>query len=129
MLLACIGGPKWDANPRDKRPETGLLAMRKQMGLFANLRPAKVLPQLIEASTLKPEIVEGAYGLGLGLGLPFGLWLGLGLGLGLASWSGLGSCGFDVSEYCGGHCCDHHFHRWVYLHDLPPLYPQAWTSW
>lgn len=59
VLLACIGGPKWDTNPRDKRPETGLLAMRKSMGLFANLRPAKVLPQLIGASTLKPEIIEG----------------------------------------------------------------------
>lgn len=42
VLLACIGGPKWDSNPRNKRPETGLLAMRKQMGLFANLRPATV---------------------------------------------------------------------------------------
>lgn len=59
VLLACIGGPKWDANARDKRPETGLLAMRKTMNLFANLRPAKVLPQLVDASTLKPEIVEG----------------------------------------------------------------------
>lgn len=59
VLLACIGGPKWDANARDKRPETGLLAMRKSMNLFANLRPAKVLPQLVDASTLKREIVEG----------------------------------------------------------------------
>mmetsp|Transcript_30121 Transcript_30121/g.46181 ORF Transcript_30121/g.46181 Transcript_30121/m.46181 type:complete len:407 (-) Transcript_30121:54-1274(-) len=59
VLLACIGGYKWDSNPRELRPETGLLKMRKEMGLFANLRPAKVLPQLIEASTLKREIVEG----------------------------------------------------------------------
>eukprot|EP00591_Stephanopyxis_turris_P001073 CAMPEP_0195522790 /NCGR_PEP_ID=MMETSP0794_2-20130614/21299_1 /TAXON_ID=515487 /ORGANISM="Stephanopyxis turris, Strain CCMP 815" /LENGTH=376 /DNA_ID=CAMNT_0040652633 /DNA_START=180 /DNA_END=1310 /DNA_ORIENTATION=+ len=59
VLLACIGGYKWDNNPRELRPETGLLKMRKEMGLFANLRPAKVLPQLIEASTLKKEIVEG----------------------------------------------------------------------
>ena len=59
VLLACIGGYKWDTNPRELRPETGLLRMRKEMGLFANLRPAKVLPQLIEASTLKPEVVEG----------------------------------------------------------------------
>ena len=42
VLLACIGGYKWDTNPREKRPETGLLRMRKEMGLFANLRPAKV---------------------------------------------------------------------------------------
>jgi 3-isopropylmalate dehydrogenase len=59
VLLACIGGYKWDKNPRELRPETGLLKMRKEMGLFANLRPAKVLPQLIDASTLKREIVEG----------------------------------------------------------------------
>lgn len=59
ILLACIGGYKWDNNPRELRPETGLLKMRKELGLFANLRPAKVLPQLIEASTLKREVVEG----------------------------------------------------------------------
>ena len=59
VLLACIGGYKWDNNPRELRPETGLLKMRKEMGLFANLRPAKVLDQLIDASTLKREVVEG----------------------------------------------------------------------
>jgi 3-isopropylmalate dehydrogenase len=59
VLLACIGGYKWDNNPRELRPESGLLKMRKEMGLFANLRPAKVLPQLINASTLKREVVEG----------------------------------------------------------------------
>ena len=59
VLLACIGGYKWDKNPRELRPETGLLKMRKEMGLFANLRPAKVLSQLVDASTLKREIVEG----------------------------------------------------------------------
>ena len=59
VLLSCIGGYKWDANPRHLRPESGLLKMRKSMGLFANLRPAKVLDQLVDASTLKREIVEG----------------------------------------------------------------------
>lgn len=59
VLLACIGGPKWDGNPRELRPESGLLKMRKEMGLFANLRPAKVMSQLVDASTLKREIVEG----------------------------------------------------------------------
>lgn len=59
ILLACIGGYKWDSNPRELRPETGLLKMRKELGLFANLRPAKVLDQLVSASTLKPEVVEG----------------------------------------------------------------------
>jgi 3-isopropylmalate dehydrogenase len=59
VLLAAIGGYKWDNNPRPLRPETGLLALRAGLGLFANLRPAAILPQLIEASTLKREVVEG----------------------------------------------------------------------
>lgn len=58
ILLACIGGPKWDSFPREIRPETGLLSMRKKLDLFANLRPATVLPQLIDASTLKPDVVR-----------------------------------------------------------------------
>ncbi|MEM1367211.1 MAG: 3-isopropylmalate dehydrogenase [Cyanobacteria bacterium P01_H01_bin.15] len=59
VLLAAIGGYKWDALPRAQRPETGLLAMRAGLGLFANLRPATIVPQLIDASTLKKEVVEG----------------------------------------------------------------------
>mmetsp|Transcript_5010 Transcript_5010/g.5136 ORF Transcript_5010/g.5136 Transcript_5010/m.5136 type:complete len:401 (+) Transcript_5010:97-1299(+) len=59
ILLACIGGYKWDNLPRNMRPETGLLKMRKSLNLFANLRPAKVIPQLMDASTLKPEVIEG----------------------------------------------------------------------
>ena len=59
VLLASIGGYKWDALPRAQRPETGLLSLRSGLGLFANLRPATILPQLLNASSLKPEIVEG----------------------------------------------------------------------
>lgn len=59
VLLACIGGPKWDAVDRALRPESGLLGLRKALGLFANLRPAAVLPQLVGASTLREEIVSG----------------------------------------------------------------------
>jgi 3-isopropylmalate dehydrogenase len=59
VLLAAIGGYKWDTLPRHQRPETGLLALRAGLGLFANLRPAKILPQLIDASTLKQEVIEG----------------------------------------------------------------------
>ena len=59
VLLAAIGGYKWDNLPRSQRPETGLLGMRAGLGLFANLRPATILPQLIDASSLKREIVEG----------------------------------------------------------------------
>ncbi|MEM1170160.1 MAG: 3-isopropylmalate dehydrogenase [Cyanobacteria bacterium P01_H01_bin.35] len=59
VLLAAIGGYKWDNLPRHQRPETGLLGLRAGLGLFANLRPAKILPQLIDASSLKRDIVEG----------------------------------------------------------------------
>ena len=59
VLLASIGGYKWDNLPRHQRPETGLLGMRSGLGLFANLRPATILPQLIDASSLKREIIEG----------------------------------------------------------------------
>ncbi|MCZ6604371.1 MAG: 3-isopropylmalate dehydrogenase, partial [Alphaproteobacteria bacterium] len=59
ILLGAVGGPKWDNVERDKRPEAALLALRKDMDLFANLRPAIVFDALIEASTLKPEIVRG----------------------------------------------------------------------
>ncbi|OSO94272.1 3-isopropylmalate dehydrogenase [Cylindrospermopsis raciborskii CENA303] len=59
VLLAAIGGYKWDSLPANKRPEAGLLGLRAGLELFANLRPAKILPQLIDASTLKPEVVEG----------------------------------------------------------------------
>jgi 3-isopropylmalate dehydrogenase len=59
VLLAAIGGYKWDTLPSDKRPEAGLLGLRAGLELFANLRPAKILPQLIDASTLKREVVEG----------------------------------------------------------------------
>ena len=58
-LLACVGGPKWAGAAYDKRPEAGLLGLRKQLDLFANLRPAIVFDALIDASTLKPEIVKG----------------------------------------------------------------------
>jgi len=58
-LLACVGGPQWSQVSYDKRPEAGLLGLRKQLDLFANLRPAIVFDALIDASTLKPEIVRG----------------------------------------------------------------------
>jgi len=59
VLLAAIGGYQWDNLPRHQRPETGLLGLRAGLGLFANLRPATILPQLIDASTLKREVVDG----------------------------------------------------------------------
>jgi 3-isopropylmalate dehydrogenase len=59
VLFGAIGGEKWDNLPRDKRPETGLLKLRKALGLFANLRPVSVYDELVNASTLKPEVLRG----------------------------------------------------------------------
>ena len=59
VLLGAVGGPQWDTLPREQRPERGLLGIRKQLGLFANLRPAILYPELANASSLKPEIVAG----------------------------------------------------------------------
>ncbi|MFN5464825.1 MAG: 3-isopropylmalate dehydrogenase [Cyanobacteriota bacterium] len=59
VLLAAIGHPRYDHLPREKRPETGLLTLRSAMGLFANLRPVKILPALLEASSLKRSVIEG----------------------------------------------------------------------
>ena len=59
VLFGAVGGPKWDSVPYDVRPEAGLLRLRKDMQLFANLRPAICYPALADASSLKPEVVEG----------------------------------------------------------------------
>ncbi|MCK6390359.1 MAG: 3-isopropylmalate dehydrogenase [Azonexus sp.] len=59
ILLGAVGGPKWDNLPREQRPERGLLGIRKDLNLFANLRPAILYPELANASTLKPEVVAG----------------------------------------------------------------------
>lgn len=58
-LFGAIGGEKWDNLPRELRPESGLLRLRKSLEVFANFRPAKVYDELVEASTLKPEVVQG----------------------------------------------------------------------
>jgi 3-isopropylmalate dehydrogenase len=59
VLFGAVGGPKWDEVPYDKRPEAALLRLRKELGLFANLRPAICYPALAEASSLKRDVVEG----------------------------------------------------------------------
>ncbi|HUW26320.1 MAG TPA: 3-isopropylmalate dehydrogenase [Gallionella sp.] len=59
VLLGAVGGYQYDALPRAMRPEQGLLRIRKRLGLFANLRPALVYPELVNASSLKPELVSG----------------------------------------------------------------------
>ena len=59
VLFGAVGGPKWDALPADKRPERGLLRLRQTLDLFANLRPAKLYSALLDASSLRPEVVQG----------------------------------------------------------------------
>ncbi|MDH5255529.1 MAG: 3-isopropylmalate dehydrogenase, partial [Gammaproteobacteria bacterium] len=59
VLMGAVGGPRYDTLPRELRPEQGILAIRKALALFANLRPAILYPELASASTLKPEVVAG----------------------------------------------------------------------
>ncbi len=59
VLLAAVGGPRYDTLPYEHRPERALLGIREKLGAFANLRPAKLIPQLANASTLKPEVIAG----------------------------------------------------------------------
>ena len=59
ILLGAVGGPQYDQLPRELRPEQGILGIRKALGLFANLRPALLYPELVAASSLKPEVVSG----------------------------------------------------------------------
>ena len=59
ILLGAVGGPQWETLERSLRPEKGLLNLRAELVLFANLRPAILYPQLADASTLKPEVVSG----------------------------------------------------------------------
>jgi 3-isopropylmalate dehydrogenase len=59
VLFGAVGGPKYDALPRDKRPEQAILGLRRECDFFANLRPATVLPELVDASALRPEVVSG----------------------------------------------------------------------
>jgi 3-isopropylmalate dehydrogenase len=59
ILFGAVGGPRWDAVPQEQRPERGLLALRKELDLYANLRPVRCFPMLVDASPLKREVVEG----------------------------------------------------------------------
>src|SRR6201991_3621798 len=81
VLMGSVGGPKWDGLPFEKRAERGLLRIRKDMGVYANLRPALCFDALKDASTLKPEVVSGLDILiireltgGVYFGEPRGIW-------------------------------------------------------
>ncbi len=76
VLLGAVGGPKWDGLPGDIRPEKGLLKIRKALGLYANIRPARLFPALAGASPLKPEIVSGGIDLVVVRELTGGIYFG-----------------------------------------------------
>lgn len=119
VLLGAVGGPKWDRIERDIRPERGLLKIRSQLGLFANLRPAILYPQLAEASTLKPEVVAGLDILivreltgGIYFGAPRGIEQGNGerraydtLPYSESEIRRIARVGFDMARLRGGKLC------------------------
>jgi 3-isopropylmalate dehydrogenase len=76
VLLGAVGGPRWDGADRHLRPEKGLLELRQKMGVFANLRPAKLFPQLAFASPLKNEVLEGGIDLVIVRELTGGIYFG-----------------------------------------------------
>ena len=76
VLLGAVGGPKWDTLPGSQRPEKALLGLRSQLGLFANIRPAKMHKALADACPLKPEISDGGLDLVIVRELTGGLYFG-----------------------------------------------------
>ena len=98
VLLGAVGGWKWDTLPGDKRPERALLGLRKELGLFANLRPAMVFQQLADASPLKPEILEG----GLDIVVVRELTGGIYFGERGTRETDMGPAAYDVEQYSEG---------------------------
>lgn len=95
VLLGAVGGWKWDALPGDQRPERALLGLRKELGLFANLRPALLFEELAEACPLKPEIIEGGLDIVVVRELTGGIYFGE---KGYKDTE-LGRAAYDVEQY------------------------------
>jgi 3-isopropylmalate dehydrogenase len=120
VLLGAVGGPKWDGVAYDIRPEAGLLKIRKELGLFANLRPALVFDALLDASTLKADVVRGLDILII-RELTGGIYFGAPRGIDDAGADGrrgidtqvytsreierIGRVAFDMARARGGHVC------------------------
>jgi 3-isopropylmalate dehydrogenase len=98
VLLGAVGGGKWDALPGDRRPERALLGLRKELGLFANLRPALLFPELAEECPLKPDIVAG----GLDLLVVRELTGGIYFGEKGTKQTEMGLAAYDVEQYSEG---------------------------
>ena len=96
VLLGAVGGPKWDNVPGDERPERALLGLRKELGLFANLRPAVVFDELADASPLKPEIIEGGLDIVVVRELTGGIYFGE---KGTKESTPLGPAAYDIEQY------------------------------
>ena len=99
VLLGAVGGPKWDNVPGDQRPERALLGLRKELGLFANLRPAVVFDQLADASPLKPEIISGGLDIVVVRELTGGIYFGE---KGHKDGGDMGPAAYDVEQYAEG---------------------------
>lgn len=98
VLLGAVGGPKWDSQPSDNRPERALLGLRKELGLFANLRPAVMFEELADACPLKPELVEG----GLDFVIVRELIGGIYFGERGSKNTNTGMAAYDVEQYSEG---------------------------
>ena len=98
VLLGAVGGPKWDSLPGDKRPERALLGIRKELGLFANLRPAIIFDELKDACPIRPEKVEGGLDLLVVRELTGGIYFGE---RGYKD-TNMGKAAYDIEQYSEG---------------------------
>ena len=98
VLLGAVGGPKWDSLPSDKRPERALLGIRKELGLFANLRPAIMFDELKDACPIRPEKVEGGLDLLVVRELTGGIYFGE---RGYKD-TDMGRAAYDIEQYSEG---------------------------
>ncbi|MGI6737043.1 MAG: 3-isopropylmalate dehydrogenase [Anaerovoracaceae bacterium] len=96
VLLGAVGGPKWDDVPGDQRPERALLGLRKELGLFANLRPAILFDELADACPLKPELIRGGLDLVVVRELTGGIYFGE---KGTKADTPLGPAAYDIEQY------------------------------